>query len=186
MEKRPNQLWKLETQRLLLNSFKKEDVSKVVKLAGDFDVYDMTLNIPHPYTLDDATDWISGHQVQFEEQSNLIYAIRSKMDNLLLGCINLSINKKHESGEFGYWIGKTHWGNGYCSEAVSKLIDVGFRNLGLNKIHASHISRNPASGRVMIKNGMQHEGTLKHHLKKEKRFESLELYGILKADYKFE
>ena len=51
--------------------------------------------------------------------------------------------------------------------------------LSLNKIVAHHISRNPASGRVMIKSGMRKEGSFREHVFKAGKFEDLEGYGIL-------
>ncbi len=52
--------------------------------------------------------------------------------------------------------------------------------LGLEKIHGRHFSRNPASGRVMEKAGMEREGLLKRHEKKNGYFEDLVVYGLLR------
>ena len=50
-------------------------------------------------------------------------------------------------------------GNGYCTEAAEKLLDFGFRELGLDRVIARHLENNPASGRVMEKCGMVICGT---------------------------
>jgi ribosomal-protein-alanine N-acetyltransferase len=63
------------------------------------------------------------------------------------------------------------------------MLDYAFRDLGLNRVHASHLSRNPASGRVMQKLGMSHEGRLRQHVKKWGIFEDIEKYGILRSEY---
>ena len=55
--------------------------------------------------------------------------------------------------------------------------------MGLNRIYAHHFVRNPASGRVMQKLGMTHEGRLRQHVRKWDAFEDLELYGILKSQW---
>lgn len=55
--------------------------------------------------------------------------------------------------------------------------------LGLLRIHASHLTRNPASGRVMQKLGMRHEGSRREHAVKWDKLEDLELYGILKREF---
>jgi RimJ/RimL family protein N-acetyltransferase len=54
---------------------------------------------------------------------------------------------------------------------------------GLIRIHACHLSRNPASGRVMEKLGMSHEGTRKQHILKWEVFENMELRGILRSQW---
>ncbi|MBU2608357.1 MAG: GNAT family N-acetyltransferase, partial [Chloroflexi bacterium] len=59
----------------------------------------------------------------------------------------------------------------------------GFEVLGLNRIHARHFTRNPASGRVMQKIGMTHEGSLRQHIKKWGQLEGLEVCGILRSEY---
>lgn len=52
----------------------------------------------------------------------------------------------------------------------------------LHRVVAQHFTRNPASGRVMQKIGMRHEGTLRGHVRKGDRWEDLEVYGMLHHD----
>jgi RimJ/RimL family protein N-acetyltransferase len=102
----------------------------------------------------------------------------------LVGAVGLEINSAHERAEMGYWVGKTFWGSGYCTEAAEAVIDFGFKQLGLNRVIAYHMLRNPASGRVMEKLGMKQEGVLKQHVKKWGTFEDVALYGILRRSKK--
>jgi len=60
------------------------------------------------------------------------------------------------------------------------VIEFGFQQLGLNRVFAYHMLRNPASGRVMQKLGMTQEGVLKQHAKKWGKFEDVALFGILR------
>jgi ribosomal-protein-alanine N-acetyltransferase len=46
-----------------------------------------------------------------------------------------------------------------------------------------HLSRNPASGEVMKKIGMKHEGKLRQHILKWGTFEDVELYGLMKSEF---
>jgi RimJ/RimL family protein N-acetyltransferase len=64
------------------------------------------------------------------------------------------------------------------------VLDYGFNTLGLARIHASHFTRNPASGRVMQKLGMRHEGSLRQHVRKRDVFEDLEIYAILRSEFR--
>ena len=90
-------------------------------------------------------------------------------------------NKDHNRAIIGYWIGHQYWNKGYCSEALREIIRYGFSTLGLNRIGATHQSKNPASGRVMIKAGMWREGTLKKHILKNGEYDDVEIYGIVKG-----
>ena len=83
----------------------------------------------------------------------------------------------------GYWLGREHWNNDYCTEASRAVLKYGFEVLRLNRIFATHLSRNPASGKVMQKIGMRHEGHMRQAAKTWGKFEDLEYYGILKSDY---
>jgi len=95
----------------------------------------------------------------------------------------LTLSEAHNHGELGYWIGKPFWGRGYATEAAAAVLRFGFETLQLNRIHAAFMEHNPASGRVMEKIGMSHEGTLRQHMKKWDRFYDVIKYGILKSDY---
>ena len=51
----------LTTERLRLRPFTQEDAAEVRRLAGDRDIADTTLNIPHPYEEEAAERWIGTH-----------------------------------------------------------------------------------------------------------------------------
>ncbi|HEY44041.1 MAG TPA: GNAT family N-acetyltransferase [Anaerolineae bacterium] len=174
----------LETDRLLLRPFSLSDAPIVQKLVGDEAIAATTLNIPHPYEDGMADEWIGSHQEGFEKGEAVIFAITLRDGNALIGAIGLEINQQHERAELGYWIGKPYWSKGYCTEAAEAVVRFGFDKYKMLRIHAAHFSNNKASGRVMEKIGMKHEGRLRNHIKKWGRFEDLEVYGILREEFK--
>lgn len=174
----------LETNRLILNRFNETDAEKVALLAGDIRVVEMTAAIPYPYETSMAVSWIQNHQRELEEESNSIYAIRLKITGELIGCINLAISPKHKRGVLGYWIGHDFWGNGYCTEALLEIIKFGFEEKKLNRIWAQHKTINIASGRVMEKAGMKHEGIMREHYKQGDRFLDMSTKSILFGEYR--
>ena len=172
----------LETERLILRPFAVSDAGDVQRLAGVRAIADTTLNIPHPYGDGVAEEWISNHQGTFDDGKGVTFAITSRSDGSLFGAISLMGMVEGHQAELGYWIGEPFWGQGFCTEAACAVLDYAFGSLGLVRVHACHIKRNPASGRVMQKLGMRHEGSLSQHVKKGHRLEDLALYGILKED----
>jgi len=54
--------------------------------------------------------------------------------------------------------------------------------LRLHRIQARHLTRNPASGRVMQKLGMRMEGVARDAVRKWGRFEDRAVYAILASD----
>lgn len=170
----------LHTPRLLLRAFAPADATAVQRLAGDEAVASTTLNIPHPYPDGVAEAWIATHAGAFDRGESLSLAVARATTGELVGAVGLvTINQTHARAEIGYWIGKPYWGNGYCTEAARALIDYAFNVLGLHRVYAYHLTRNPASGRVMRKLGLVHEGRLREHALKWGVFEDLELYGLL-------
>ena len=99
----------------------------------------------------------------------------------LLGTIRLTLNPVDNHAEMGYWVGKPFWNNGYCTEAARAVVAYGFDVLDLERIYANYMARNPASGRVLAKLGMQQEGLLRRHRRKFGRYEDLIVCGITEA-----
>ena len=175
MKERPT----LETARLVLRPFSLADAPDVQRLAGERDVASTTLNVPHPYEDGMAEAWIGAHQEGYEQGKLVNFAIVLREDRTIIGTIGLRIRQRHASAEMGYWIGKSFWNRGYCTEAAQAVVSYAFEALRLNRVHASYLTRNPASGRVMEKGGMTYEGCLRPHVKKWDVFEDL---GIVRSD----
>ena len=172
----------LDTERLLLRAFTLEDALRVRELASAREVAATTLYIPHPYDAGVAESWIASHPERFQAGEAVHYAITRKAEGDLIGAIGLQIQVAHRKAELGYWIGVAYWNQGYCSEAAAAVLDFGFEQLGLHRVFAHHFASNPASGRVMQKVGMLHEGRLRGHVLKGGTFHDLEIYGLTRGD----
>lgn len=177
-----DRLPRLETERLVLRAFELSDAPRVQQLAGDKEIAATTSLIPHPYPDGEAVKWISTHAASFAAGASARFAITRREDNLLIGAIGLEIHPKHNRAEVGYWIGMDYWGQGYATEALRPVLAYGFSR-GLHRIWAEHFAHNPASGRVMQKVGMRHEGTLRHHMVKWGEPVDCEVYGILSSEF---
>ena len=175
----------IETEHLILRPYRLEDAPELQRLIGDRDIASTTMNIPHPYEDGMAEEWIGKRQQEsFERGENVRFAITHRQEGFLIGGIGLNdIDRQSELAEIGYWIAKPYWNKGYGTEAARAVVKYGFEVLGLNRIHAKHFRRNPASGRILQKIGMKHEGCHRQHFKKWGNFEDFELYGILRSEY---
>ena len=153
------------------------------KLAGDKLIASTTLNVPHPYPEGGGEEWIETHESNFLEGKGVIFAITLKSSGEPVGSISLANMVEGHQAELGYWVGVPYWNKGYCTEAGRAVLQYGFRDRKLNRIHACYMSRNPSSGRVLEKIGMTHEGTRRQHILKWGEYEDRELMGILKSDW---
>lgn len=175
----------LYTERLILRPHVLDDAKELQRLFGDRAIADtMGNSVPHPYENGMPEDWISQRQESFEKGQTVDFAITHRLEGNIIGGIGFPrLDKLNENAEVGYWIGKPYWNQGYCTEAARAVLRYGFEVLGLNRIYAYHMTRNPASGRVMQKIGMKHEGYLRQHLERWGKFEDCELYGILRSEF---
>jgi ribosomal-protein-alanine N-acetyltransferase len=173
----------LKTERLLLRPFDQTDGHHVQKLAGDIKVAATTALIPHPYEDGMAEDWIATHEANWNLGRGLVLAMTVPPDNSIIGAIGFTIAPEHNMAELGYWVGVPFWGKGYCTEAARALVDFGFSDLALNRIHAHHFGNNPASGRVLQKVGMKFEGCSRHAFMKWGEYLDIHRYGILRSDW---
>jgi ribosomal-protein-alanine N-acetyltransferase len=148
------------------------------------EIADTTLNIPHPYPHGAAAAWILAHEPAWNAGTNATFAIVENAAARLVGAISLMINAENRRAELGYWIALPSWNRGFATEASKRLIDFGFEVLHLHRIESRHFLRNPGSGRVMQKVGMQHEGVERDWAIKWDRFESVAVYSILEPEWR--
>jgi RimJ/RimL family protein N-acetyltransferase len=172
-------LW---TDRLKLRAFEKADAENVARYVGERVIAANTLSIPHPYTLEMAVEWIETHAESYLNLEGVNWAITGKASGDLFGAIGLVLQLEHDRAELGYWVAVQHWNRGYATEATGKVINFGFSTWNLERIYAQHFVGNPASGKVMTKNGMHYEGNLRHHIKKWDEYKDIKIYSILRDE----
>ncbi|MGH1518770.1 GNAT family N-acetyltransferase [Chryseobacterium sp. JK1] len=168
----------IETERLILSQLQEKDIPFIVEYLQHRIYSDLTSNIPYPYTEDDARFWLQMSKEVFEDRTGFIFAIRNK-EGHLMGAIGLH-DREDDKAELGYWMGIPYWNKGFVTEAAKAIVDFGFKDLGCNKIYATHFLHNPASGRIMEKIGMKQEAILKQHAKKDGTYHDLAMYSIFK------
>lgn len=173
----------LLTPRLRLRPIEMADAPRIQLLAGERDVAYSTMLVPHPYEDGMAEAWIETHADSHAQGLSTTFGIEHRQSGELIGTIGLSIVVLHQHAELGYWVGKSYWGNGYCTEAARAVLKYGFEQRGLHRIQAKHFVRNPASGRVMEKLGLQREGILREYLLKWGVFEDVATYAILASEF---
>jgi len=174
----------LQTDRLILREFAVEDAPNVQRLVGEWEVARALLSIPHPYEDAMAEEWIATLRPAYEAGERVTWAVTLREQGALVGSITLHLHPPHDNAELGYWIGKPYWGCGYATEAAQETVRYGFEDLGLHRIQATHFGSNPASGKVMKKVGMSHEGLRPEHYKKGETYEDRVDYGLLAHDWR--
>ena len=145
--------------RCAIRSWRHSDAASIARLANDRDIW---LNLrdvfPHPYTREDAEEYLAAVTNRDPETSVAI-----EVDGVAIGCIGMTIGADVErsSAEIGYWIGRSYWGRGIASEALTLATGHAFATLPVNRIFALPFARNEASCRVLEKAGYQRQARLR-------------------------
>ena len=169
----------LETKRLRIRPYSEADIPELLPLIGTRDVAATTLRIAHPYTEQDARAFLD----LAKEPGKMWLAITFLSDGRQIGGIGMRIEEQHRHAELGYWLGVPYWSQGYATEAGREMIRYGFEELDLHRIFATHFAHNPASGNILRKLGMRHEGCQREHLLKWGQFVDSEIYGLLRHEW---
>lgn len=176
---------KLETDRLVLRKFKEEDAS------------DMFTNWTSDSEVTKYLSWSAHSSVEISKQligmwvdsynnmEHYQWAIELRETGDVIGNISLlEINNNAENCEVGYCIGKAFWNKGIMTEALSKVIQFSFNEIGFQHIAARFDVNNFASGRVMEKCNLIYEGTLRKITRDNMgHFVDCKYYSILTDEY---
>jgi aspartyl-tRNA(Asn)/glutamyl-tRNA(Gln) amidotransferase subunit C len=153
----------LATERLTLRRFEVEDAENMYyNWANDPEVTRYLTWQPYQSAGDVETvlqDWIG----RYENKDFYQWAIELNELEQPIGSISaVKVDDAIDAVEIGYCIGSKFWHQGYTSEALAEVIRFFMDEVGAARIWAMHDVRNPYSGMVMAKCGMEKEGVLRH------------------------
>ena len=142
----------LQTQRLILRKFTKEDMEALFLILQDKEVN--TFLPWYPITTLEETQkfYEERYAAKYKQPQAYAYAICLKSDRYPIGYIKVDMEDHHD---FGYALRKEFWRKGIASEAGNALIEQ-VRKDGLPYITATHDRNNPRSGHVMQACGMKY------------------------------
>jgi len=158
-----------------LRGWGKADLPALVKYADNRKIW---LNVrdvfPFPYTLNDAEAWINILQ---DPLTN--FAIATRIEAIGGIGFNLQGDVYRRSAEIGYWIGEPYWNMGIATLAVGAAAKYAFANFDLARLYATVFEWNPASARVLEKNGFKLEGRLEKSVIKDGKLIASLLYALI-------
>lgn len=157
----------LTTESLTLTIPQLADADEVTALCQDPEIQKWT-TVPSPYTREDAVTFISDVVAPGWEEKSPTWFIRATTTDSspansgdILGAIGLA-NRGETIAEIGYWLSPDHRGKGIMAEALQKVLDFGFDQMGLESIQfACHVldgEPNWASAKVAWQAGFTFEG----------------------------
>ena len=169
--------------RLYLFPVSSRDVVDIQHYAADRAVADTMISVPHPYPAGEAARYVEQHSADMTRKCSFTFVLRERESENFAGIIELrAIDKEHAQGELSFWLARPAWDQGYMQEALPVVVAFAFDRVGLNRLYAYHMLRNPGSGRILEKTGFRQEGLLRQRVRKWGVFEDVALWALLRDD----
>ena len=132
------------------------------------------------------------HAQRFLKEARMMNKGKQRLTTLIIhqtklaGAVSLvHMDTPNKRAEIGYWLKEDLQGQGIMSRSCSRLIRYAFMGLHLNRVEMRMVASNIISKKIPLRLGFELEGILKdYQAKKEGDFEDIEIYGLLKKDWK--
>lgn len=178
----------LETERLILRPFTRDDVDLLVELDSDPDVM-WYISRGRPTSRKEMESIILPRFLEYYElfEGYGTWATIEKATGQFIGWVSLrpKDGDPPDEPELGYRLRKSAWGRGYATEASRALVDKAFSELGARRVYAETMAVNTPSRRVMERVGLKYVRTF--HEEFEDPIPGTELgeveYELTRADW---
>jgi ribosomal-protein-alanine N-acetyltransferase len=174
----------IETERLILRKFIKDDTSSVYKNWTSDEAVTKYLRWPTHKNMSITERVLNEWIAAYENLAFYQWAIELKSIGEPIGTIAVvDMDEKLEIVHIGYCIGSKWWQQGITSEAFNAIIPFLFEEVGANRIEAQYDPNNPHSGNVMKKCGLRYEGTLRQADYNNQGIVDACMYSMLRDEY---
>ena len=164
---------KLIGTRCYLSPINPNDAEKFTEWLNDLEVtvnlqlYNGVINTEHEKSFLDTLSKEHNYSI-----------IDTAADELIGNCGFMDVDHLNRTAEAGIFIGnKNYWGKGYGTEALSLLIDYGFKALNLHNIQLRVYSFNKRAIRAYEKTGFKQIG-----IRREALYRNLKWHDIIYMD----
>lgn len=155
----------LSADNITLSPLQEKDIPAIATLANNYNIWrNVRDRLPHPYTVQDAEDF-----VKFTQTEDPVVTFGIHYHQSLAGVTGLTLQYDiHRlNAEIGYWIGEPFWNKGIATKTVRLLTTYAFDTLHLHRLFAGIFHTNPASAKVLIKAGYELESIAREAVIKE-------------------
>lgn len=174
----------LTTERLMLRWIEERDAPELRRIFGDPEVMRYW---SAPPLADDAAALALVREIQdlFRQRVLFQWGIAWRDAGTLLGSVTLwRWDGAHRRAEVGFALGREFWGKGVMSEALQRLLDYAFEELGLHRIEADTDPRNHRSLAVLERHGFRREGYLRERFHVAGEIQDSVVLGLLRSEWK--
>ena len=170
----------LTTERLLLKQITPDDAPALFELRSNKQVMQY-IDRPLAQTIDNAMALIKLITDALHSNDAITWGIFLKEQPArLIGTIGFwRIQKEHCRAEIGYMLHPSLQGKGMMQEAMTKVLDYGFKTMNLHSVEANVNPSNEASIRLLERSGFVREAYFKENYFYNGQFLDSAIYSLL-------
>lgn len=161
----------VETNRLYIVDATEGDIETIIELESHKDNRNFVWLGTH-----------EEHKAEIEDKNHLIFVIRRKEDNLIVGYALIRLDFKSEIFELRRFI-ISHKGVGYGKEALNALLKYAFEEMNINRFWLDVYPDNVIGIKLYEGIGMHRDGVLRQNYKSERGYLDQIVYSMLKSEY---
>ena len=172
----------INTDRLLLRQVKQSDINEIFFLRSDKRVLEYLDRAPAT-TKEEAAIWIQ-KIIDLEKNNEAVtWAITCKPDPVLTGTICFwNITKEHYRSEIGYALHPDQQGKGLMQEAMTAVLEYGFKIMKFHSIEANVNPNNLSSIKLLVRNNFVREAYYKENYFFDGKFYDSAIYSLLRPE----
>jgi RimJ/RimL family protein N-acetyltransferase len=170
-------------EKVRLRPVEREDLPRFVAWFSDPEVR-RHLQAYLPFSMAQEERWFEALQERIAAGDELLFAIETE-GGVHIGNLGLTgINWKDRHAELGIVIGeKSHWGQGYGSDAIRALLRLAFEEMNLHRVFLRVDADNERGIRCYERVGFRREGTLRDATFRKGAYVDQHLMSILAPEF---
>lgn len=173
----------IETDRLILREISLADADTLHQYWSHRDVTEYLTMEPFR-EIGETRQMIMLLRSLFEQEQGIRWAITNKKDSMVLGtCGFHNLKPEHSRAEIGYELGRDYWGKKIMTEALTAIINYGFKCFNYNRIEAFVNFGNIKSTGILEKIGFHCDGLLREYEFARGKFVDQYCYSLLKTEF---
>ena len=170
----------METDRLILRQLTNDDAADYLDIFSNEEVtrhYDVDIMT----RIEEAEALIDRHNGHYQNQVSIRYVLQLKDSRKVIGTFGLYDFKDRESVEIGFDLNREYWKQGYMSEAIRRVIEFSFQELGVGAVFGGFLKPNTASENLLKRLGFTRDKVLDNIEIKPGVFETVYFYKLTRS-----
>jgi [ribosomal protein S5]-alanine N-acetyltransferase len=141
--------------------------------------------LPPARRVETGVQYLARARQGLREGTGYRFVARERGSHEFVASVSLfDLHPEDRSAEVGYALARSHWGQGYATEAVSALLEWGFSSLGLHRVGAWVVEPNRSSVAVLRRLGFHSEGRSREAAARPGGYDDLLHFGILDPEFR--